>query len=85
MVAVREAAEESVKRAVQHRTRGDSTEREPLYSLFRRNRWTEALLNTAVYRPFGSSGSGRVGRDSGRCHQVRPAAVGTATRRVLAA
>lgn len=61
MVAVQREAEESVKRAVQHRTRGDSAERERLCALFRRNRWTEAPLNTAVYRPFGGSGSGGVG------------------------
>lgn len=61
MVVVQEAAKESVKRAVQHRTRGDSAERECLYSLFRRNHWTEAPLNAAVYWPFGGSGSGGVG------------------------
>ncbi len=60
MVEVPEVAKVPVKRAVQHRTRRDSTERERLYSLFRRHQWTEAPLNAAVYRSFGGSGSGGV-------------------------
>ena len=61
MVAVRETAKKSVKRALQRRTREDSAERERLCALFRRNRWTEAPLNAAVYRSFGGSGAGGVG------------------------
>ncbi|MYA04319.1 MAG: transposase, partial [Caldilineaceae bacterium SB0664_bin_22] len=39
--AAREAAKVPVKKAIRHRTRGNSAERERLYSLLKRNRWTE--------------------------------------------
>ena len=41
ITAVQEAAKVPVKRAVRHRTRGNSTEREWLYTLLKRNCWTE--------------------------------------------
>ena len=41
MQAGREAAKVPVKKAIWHRTRGNSAERERLYSLLKRNRWTE--------------------------------------------
>lgn len=40
IAAVRETAKVLVKRAVWHRTRGNSTERARLYSLLKQNRWT---------------------------------------------
>ncbi len=39
--AGREASKVPVKKAIRHRTRGNSAERERLYSLLKRNRWTE--------------------------------------------
>ncbi len=39
--AAREASKVPVKKAIRHRTRGNSAERERLYSLLKRNRWTE--------------------------------------------
>ena len=36
-----EGAKVPVKKAIRHRTRGNSAERERLYSLLKRNRWTE--------------------------------------------
>ncbi|MYA05962.1 MAG: transposase, partial [Caldilineaceae bacterium SB0664_bin_22] len=39
--AAREAAKVPVKKAIRHRTRGNSAERERLYSLLKQNRWTE--------------------------------------------
>ena len=39
--AGREAAKVPVKKAIRHRTRGNSAERERLYSLLKRNRWDE--------------------------------------------
>ena len=39
--AAREAAKVPVKKAIRHRTRGDSAERERLYSLLKQNRWDE--------------------------------------------
>ncbi len=41
MAAAREAAKVQVKRALRHRTRNDEAERQRLYSLLKRNRWTE--------------------------------------------
>ena len=41
MAAAREAAKVPVKRAIRHRTRNDDAERKRLYSLLRRNLWTE--------------------------------------------
>ena len=41
IAASREAAKVPVKKAIRHRTRGDKAERERLYSLLKRNRWTE--------------------------------------------
>ncbi len=41
IAAARDAAKVPVKRAVRHRARGNSAERERLYSLLKRNRWTE--------------------------------------------
>ena len=41
MAAAREAAKVKVKRAIRHRTRNDDAERKRLYSLLKRNRWTE--------------------------------------------
>ncbi len=41
IAAAREAAKVPVKKAIRHRTRGNSDERERLYSLLKRNRWTE--------------------------------------------
>ena len=41
IAAAREAAKVPVKKAIRHRTRGDSAERERLYSLLKQNRWTE--------------------------------------------
>ena len=39
--AGREASKVPVKKAIRHRTRGNSAERERLYSLLKRNRWDE--------------------------------------------
>ena len=41
MAAAREAAKVQVKRAIRHRTRNDEAERKRLYSLLKRNLWTE--------------------------------------------
>ena len=41
IAAAREAAKVKVRRAIGHRTRDDNTERERLYSLLKRNLWTE--------------------------------------------
>ncbi|MXZ40428.1 MAG: transposase, partial [Caldilineaceae bacterium SB0666_bin_21] len=41
IAAAREAAKVPVKKAIRHRTRGNRAERERLYSLLKRNRWTE--------------------------------------------
>ncbi|MXZ40716.1 MAG: transposase, partial [Caldilineaceae bacterium SB0666_bin_21] len=41
MAAAREAAQVKVKRAIRHRTRNDDAERKRLYSLLKRNLWTE--------------------------------------------
>ncbi|MYA05823.1 MAG: transposase [Caldilineaceae bacterium SB0664_bin_22] len=39
--AAREASKVPVKKAIRHRTRGNSAERERLYNLLKQNRWTE--------------------------------------------
>ena len=41
IAAAREAAKVKVKHAIRHRTRNDDAERKRLYSLLKRNRWTE--------------------------------------------
>ncbi len=41
IAAAREAAKVPVKKVIRHRTRGDKAERERLYNLLKRNRWTE--------------------------------------------
>ena len=41
IAAAREAAKVPVKKAIRHRTLGNSAERERLYSLLKQNRWTE--------------------------------------------
>ena len=41
IAAAQEAAKVPVKRAVWHRTRGNSTESARLYSLLKQDRWTE--------------------------------------------
>ena len=67
MAATREAA----KRAVRHRTQGDSTERERLYSLLKRNRRTEASFRHKRMRKSWRGGrsdvTNRIVADAGSC------------------
>ncbi len=55
IAAAREAAKVPVKKAIRHRTRGDKVECERLYSLLKRNRWTE---DSFLYRQMRKSWRG---------------------------
>ena len=66
IAAAREAAKLPIKKAIRHRTRGNSAERERLYSLLKRNRWTEdPFLQRKQWRGGRSHVTNQIVADAG--------------------